>query len=101
MYNVHLVSQAFIDDTDCHNCDRIPSNYSGDAIRMMHAKMREGTLERLSNADCIRDYAAMIQSTRSNVLLVVDDSDLPPANISKFGTPQIYGLVTEVGLRLM
>lgn len=56
----------------------------------MYEKARKGELERLSNADCIREYGQMIQSTRRNVLLVAADDKYPPRELYAIGASHVY-----------
>ncbi|KAF2790980.1 hypothetical protein K505DRAFT_310397 [Melanomma pulvis-pyrius CBS 109.77] len=94
-YYAFSVSQSFIDNPECFNCDKISGQYVShleEPIRMMHAKARNKILDTLPNAECISEYAKMIQSERRNVLLVADDSKYPPANASTIGATNVYAV---------
>lgn len=56
------------------------------AIPVMYTKARDNKLDRLSNADCIVEYAESIQTKRRNVLLVTADDRMPPPNSTEQGT---------------
>lgn len=60
---------------------------------MMYKKARDSKLDRLSNIDCIREYAESIQTKRGNVLLVTADDRMPTPNVTAKGTPiNIYSV---------
>lgn len=97
------VSESIINDKECYNCDNITGNsilefsYSSYrelpvAIRVMWEKARQNELEKLSNADCIRAYADMLQTKRRNVLLVTSDDKAPDYNASTIGGSRVYGV---------
>ncbi|XPT03930.1 hypothetical protein M3J09_013016 [Ascochyta lentis] len=73
-YVVFSVSQSFINDTKCLNCDK---SYPPMA-QMLWDKANTGQLQRLHPTDCFNNYAQIIQSDRRNLLLVAGDSNFPP-----------------------
>lgn len=102
-YLTFSVSKSFIEDTQCRNCTNIPdfergvSNFNQreypkifttarnlpieefpSTLDALWNQARAGTLDRLEPAECIDQYAQIIQSNRRNVLLVADDSNFPP-----------------------
>ena len=87
------VSESFIRNPDCFNCDNISDVYPVAAIKAMHEKARRPDgLQQLSNADCIGNYAEMIQTYRRNVLLVAADDKFPPADQFGINASYIYGV---------
>src|SRR3954464_14479 len=74
-YNGIVVSQSFLDDTDCLGCD---NSTLPDTSAMLHQTARAGLLDRLENKDCINQYATVIQSFRRNLLLVGSNDKLLP-----------------------
>ncbi|KAJ4350012.1 uncharacterized protein N0V89_008633 [Didymosphaeria variabile] len=94
------VRESFINSPDCGECGAIFSNTTvavgnyntaiPDVARMMLKKARNNKLDRLSNLDCIREYAEPIQTKRRNVLLVTADDRMPAPNVTANGTANIY-----------
>jgi hypothetical protein len=66
-YTAFVANQAFIDDTECRNCSETSLIYNLWA--------NSTTFDKLGPADCIAEYGAAIQPTRSHVLLVTNDTD--------------------------
>lgn len=56
----------------------------------MQQKARNHTLDRLSNLECINEYAQSIQSTRRNLFLVFADDTLPEPSTTKDGLQEVY-----------
>jgi hypothetical protein len=76
-YVVLSVSQSFINDTNCFNCDKLNQPMA----QVLWDKAKTGQLQRLNPTDCFNDYAQMIQSNRRNLLLVAEDKNFaPPEN---------------------
>jgi hypothetical protein len=89
------VSESFLRSDECHNCGNLTAiaqkNYE-EPIRNMWAKGHNNELERLSNGDCLKAYAEMLQTKRRNVLLVASDDSMPPVNASTFGGTYVYAV---------
>lgn len=51
----------------------------------LYEMARNKQLDRLSNVDCIREYAEPIQTKRRNVLLVAADNKMPAPNVTADG----------------
>jgi hypothetical protein len=66
-YSAYVVNQAFIDDTECRNCTK--HGFIDDLWT------NSNTFDKLGPAECIAAYSTTIQSTRSHVLLVTNDTD--------------------------
>ncbi|KAF2439612.1 hypothetical protein P171DRAFT_525453 [Karstenula rhodostoma CBS 690.94] len=92
------VRESFISSPDCADCaesflggeatDFYFSNYNLSVVApMMYEKARDNKLDRLSNIDCIGEYAKSIQTNRRNVLLVTADNRMPTPNTTAKGTP--------------
>ncbi|KAF9728855.1 hypothetical protein PMIN06_002451 [Paraphaeosphaeria minitans] len=97
-YYAVSVRESFISSPDCVDCAAdflgpyaSKLDYYGyelpTAISMMYEKARYNNLDRLSNIDCIREYAESIQTKRRNVLLVTADEKMPTPNTTDQGTP--------------
>ena len=84
-YEMFLVSQAFVDDSECRNCTAAIPDAASDAemLRGLYEKSRNGSLERLDAAECVAAYGTLIQSTRRNLLVVTanEDVNLGPADM--------------------
>jgi hypothetical protein len=82
-----LVSQAFVDDSECRNCTAAIPDAASDAemMRSLYEKSRNGSLERLDAAECVSAYGTLIQSTRRNLLVVTANE-----NINSGSTDTIY-----------
>lgn len=62
-----------------------------ETLTSLWKKARAGHLERLSPAECIDQYAQIINSNRRNVLLVANDTNFPPPEENKrFGGSRAY-----------
>ncbi|KAF1972724.1 hypothetical protein BU23DRAFT_534554 [Bimuria novae-zelandiae CBS 107.79] len=95
-YYAFNVRESFIKNASCGDCGAQFGNpydfghdYESDVaktVRTMHEKARNRTLDRLSNSECIREYAESIQSKRRNVLLVAADNKMPSPNVTANGT---------------
>ncbi|KAJ4299332.1 hypothetical protein N0V90_004577 [Kalmusia sp. IMI 367209] len=68
----------------------LPLHLLPNAVRMMHEKSRNNSLDRLTNLDCIREYSEPIQSNRRNVLLVSADDKMPSPNATANGVDELY-----------
>jgi hypothetical protein len=85
------VPEAFINDAECLNCDKIPdqsqseyNTYDAKPVAIdLHRKARNNELARFEPKDCINEYSKMIQSFRRNVLLVGSDADFPPSDAER------------------
>ncbi|KAF2683140.1 hypothetical protein K458DRAFT_390412 [Lentithecium fluviatile CBS 122367] len=88
------VSESFIKDPECFNCDSVkgPWSMKSAPVRRMWEKARDNTLDNLTNIECIEQYAVMLQSKRRNVLLVGSDDKFPPANESGSGGSRVYAI---------
>ncbi|KAF2871414.1 hypothetical protein BDV95DRAFT_606853 [Massariosphaeria phaeospora] len=97
-YSVFSVSQSFIDDPECFHCDKFQDLVQSHGIRTypnfiqsLHQDARDGTLERLENAECIDEYAQTIQSNRRNLLLVAGDDKYPSPNQNpRFNNTKVF-----------
>ncbi|KAH7348020.1 hypothetical protein BKA66DRAFT_309730 [Pyrenochaeta sp. MPI-SDFR-AT-0127] len=96
-YHVYSVSQSFVEDAECLNCTGVmvvtsTSNTSlPETLTSLWKKARAGHLERLSPAECINQYAQIINSNRRNVLLVANDTNFPPPEKNRrFGGSRAY-----------
>ncbi|ORY11736.1 hypothetical protein BCR34DRAFT_483765 [Clohesyomyces aquaticus] len=116
-YYAFSVSQSFVDNAECQNCsyafyhkdDREAVENSSTTryelqsafqhaklferlLETLHAKARNGTLDRLEPSACINAYAQMIQNSRSNVLLVASNDEFPPSSNHTYfsGTDAYY-----------
>lgn len=90
-YWVYSVSESFLNDDECLNCDKSSSmggywneSKSSKALGIMWERGRNGELERLSPSQCLDEYAQLIQSTRGNLLLVASDHQFPPLEQNHF-----------------
>jgi hypothetical protein len=106
-YWAFSVGRAFLDGEQCMNCtdqsgkDRMFGSYFRDGkprptwlqadpgeissmLESLWDKARASKLERLERSRCIDEYATTIQSYRRNLLLVIDDSELPPPTQNHF-----------------
>jgi hypothetical protein len=101
-----LVSQSFLDDTECRNCtvaassDGVEGNDVGDMLKLLWNKSRNNTLERLSPEKCIAAYGTMIQSERRN-LLVVTSSDADYPSIAGVNSSRISPAINNTNLHLI
>lgn len=78
-YYAFSVSEEFIDDPECFNCNRPGLGLlQVDVVRSLHERARNGTLVRLEPQACIDQYAQMIQSFHRHVLLVGENDKFPP-----------------------
>ncbi|PVH96548.1 hypothetical protein DM02DRAFT_535057 [Periconia macrospinosa] len=92
------VSESFIKNPYCSGCVGNSSAYpsprlkfnSEDIVRELHQKAQRNKLERLSNADCIREYAQLIQSTRKHLFLVSADAKVPTPNTTAPRTNEVW-----------
>jgi hypothetical protein len=108
-----LVSQAFVDDTECRNCtDARPEMIkSARMLETLWNKSRNGSLKRMSPDECLAAYGTLIQSSWRSLLVVTKNDpsypelteevleDLSPGinntnlyQISGFGAPTSLGL---------
>ncbi|KAH9878106.1 hypothetical protein J1614_003323 [Plenodomus biglobosus] len=83
-YWVYSVSESFLDDGECLNCNKSASmgGYWDEimfskALETIWERGRNGELERLSPSQCLDEYAQIIQSSRGNLLLVASDHQFP------------------------
>ncbi|KZM27396.1 hypothetical protein ST47_g1466 [Ascochyta rabiei] len=91
-YFAFSVSESFLESAECINCSTPPNKdtnltepliapYPNQEfpylLNGLWSKARNGTLDRLEPAECIDQYATLIQSTRRNVLLVASDENFP------------------------
>jgi len=67
-----MVSQAFLDDTQCRNCSGIPDT-ADYVLEDLWGKLHMDALEKLEPAECIGQYATSIQTNRRNLLLVASN----------------------------
>ncbi|XPS76152.1 hypothetical protein M3J07_008208 [Ascochyta lentis] len=92
-YFAFSVSESFVESAECVNCSTPPNKDTNMTtverdgtypnqefpylLDSLWSKARNGTLDRLEPAECINQYATLIQSSRRNVLLVASDGEFP------------------------
>jgi hypothetical protein len=79
---VFVVTEDFINDTECRNCSTDASEpfdsygtrgFTGTILNNMWNMSKSGTLDRLSPAECLTAYNTPIQSNRRNLLFVANN----------------------------
>lgn len=98
-----MVSEAFLDGTECRNCSSKPVT-PGFTLQDLWTKAHDNTLERLEPAQCIDQYATLVQTERRNLLLVASNRhfnqskpyplDGYPAGVQKSTTMNVYWMQT-------
>jgi hypothetical protein len=83
-YNVFVVSEEFIKDTECRNCTAADQSVipTAEILKDLWRKSRNGLLDKLTPADCVDAYSTLIQSTRSNLLVVTARKSPSPRPIA-------------------
>jgi hypothetical protein len=75
---VFLVSQAFVDDTECRNCTNADPDGFHDAattLKSLWSKSQSGSLIRLTPGECVAAYGTAIQTKWRNLLIVTADNE--------------------------